>query len=65
MLTSVDNRIDTRTASVVLRAEFANPAASPAAGRQRSFLRPRQAQESLMIPVAAVQQDAQGFYKGW
>lgn len=63
VLTSVDNRIDTRTASVVLRAEFANPQHRLLpGGNVPVILRPRQAQESLMIPVAAVQQDAQGFY---
>ena len=63
VLTSVDNRIDTRTASVVLRAEFANPQHRLLpGGNVPIILRPRQSPESPMIPLAAVQQDAQGFY---
>ncbi|HHG8773570.1 TPA: efflux RND transporter periplasmic adaptor subunit [Raoultella planticola] len=62
-LTSVDNRIDARTASVVLRAEFANPQHRLLPGGSVPVIfRPRRQQESLMIPAAAVQQDAQGFY---
>lgn len=63
VLTSVDNRIDSRTASVVLRAEFANPQHRLLPGGSVSVIfSPRQPQESLMVPVAAVQQDAQGFF---
>ncbi|WP_404684841.1 efflux RND transporter periplasmic adaptor subunit [Raoultella terrigena] len=63
VLTSVDNRIDSRTASVVMRAEFANPQHRLLPGGSVTvILRPRQQQESLTIPLAAVQQDAQGFY---
>ena len=62
-LTSVDNRIDSRTASVALRAEFANPQHRLLPGGNVTiFFRPRQLQESPMIPAAAMQQDAQGFY---
>ncbi|STW08663.1 RND efflux membrane fusion protein [Klebsiella grimontii] len=63
VLTSVDNRIDSRTASVALRAEFANPQHRLLPGGNVTiFFRPRQLQESPMIPAAAMQQDAQGFY---
>lgn len=63
VLTSVDNRIDVQTASVALRAEFANPQHRLLPGGNLTvFFRPQQAQESVMIPAAAVQQDAQGFY---
>ena len=50
-LTSVDNRIDPRTASVMLRAEFANP-----------YLRPASEQPVLTLPAAAVQQNGDGFF---
>ena len=49
VLTSIDNRIDARTGSVAVRAEFANP--------QHRLLPSR-----VMIPAAAVQQDPQGFF---
>ncbi|WP_159235999.1 efflux RND transporter periplasmic adaptor subunit [Raoultella terrigena] len=63
VLTSVDNRIDSRTASVVMRAEFANPQHRLLPGGSVTvILRPRQQQESLTIPLAAVQQDVEGFY---
>lgn len=63
VLTSVDNRIDNRTASVTLRAEFANPQHRLLPGGNVTlFLRPQQLKESPMIPASAVQQDAQGFY---
>jgi hypothetical protein len=52
-----------RTASVALRAEFANPQHRLLPGGNVTvFFRPQQLQESPMIPAAAVQQDAQGFY---
>lgn len=63
VLTSVDNRIDSRTASVVMRAEFANPQHRLLPGGSVTvILRPRQQQENLTIPLAAVQQDVEGFY---
>ena len=63
VLTSVDNRIDSRTASVVLRAEFANPQHRLLPGGSVTVIfSPRQPQESLMVPVTAVQQDTQGFF---
>lgn len=62
-LTAVDNRIDPRTGSVVLRAEFANPQHRLLPGGSVDVrLRPRDARSLLSIPAAAVQQDAQGFY---
>lgn len=62
-LIAVDNRIDPRTASVVLRAEFANPQHRLLPGGSVDvWLRPRNAEQTLTIPAAAVQQDAQGFY---
>ncbi|MDM4210630.1 efflux RND transporter periplasmic adaptor subunit [Klebsiella spallanzanii] len=63
VLTSVDNRIDSRTASVALRAEFANPQHRLLPGANVAvFFRPQQLAQSPMIPASAVQQDAQGFY---
>lgn len=63
VLTSVDNRIDPRTASVALRAEFANPQQRLLPGGNVTVtLRPRQTEARVMIPAAAVQQDAQGFF---
>ncbi|HCB1499327.1 TPA: efflux RND transporter periplasmic adaptor subunit [Klebsiella michiganensis] len=62
-LTSVDNRIDSRTASVALRAEFANPQHRLLPGGNVAvFFRPQQLAQSPMIPASAMQQDAQGFY---
>jgi RND family efflux transporter MFP subunit len=62
-LTSVDNRIDPRTASVTLRAEFSNPQHRLLPGGSVNvWLRPQQATPELMVPVAAVQQDAQGYF---
>ena len=62
-LTSVDNRIDPRTASVMVRAEFANPQQRLLpGGNVNVFLRPQSGQETLMLPAAAVQQSADGFY---
>lgn len=62
-LTSVDNRIDPRTASVMLRAEFANPQHRlPPGGNVNVFLRPQSEQQTLVIPAAAVQQNDAGFY---
>nr|WP_287855237.1 efflux RND transporter periplasmic adaptor subunit [Klebsiella sp.] len=63
VLTSVDNRIDSRTASVALRAEFANPRHRLLPGANVAiFFRPQQLAQSPMIPASAMQQDAQGFY---
>lgn len=63
ILTSVDNRIDPRTASVTLRAEFANPGHRLLPGGSVNvWLQPRQQQQALLIPAAAVHQDSQGFY---
>lgn len=51
-LTSVDNRIDSRTASVALRAEFANPQHRLLPGGNVTvFFRPQQLKESPMIPA--------------
>ncbi|SNY62600.1 efflux RND transporter periplasmic adaptor subunit [Enterobacter sp. CC120223-11] len=62
-LTSVDNRIDPRTASVTLRAEFANPQHRLLPGGSVDiWLRPQEEQPTLMIPAAAVMQDASGFF---
>lgn len=63
VLTSVDNRIDARTASVTIRAEFANPQHRLLPGGNVSVtLRQQEAAERVMIPAAAVQQDAQGYF---
>lgn len=63
VLTSVDNRVDPRTASVTLRAEFANPQHRLLPGGSVNvWLRPQQKQPVLMIPASAVLQDAQGYY---
>lgn len=62
-LTSVDNRIDPRTASVMLRAEFANPQHRLLpGGNVNVWLRPQNAQDALAIPAAAVQQNGDGFF---
>jgi len=62
-LTSVDNRIDPRTASVMLRAEFANPRHQLLpGGNVNVFLRPASEQPVLTLPAAAVQQNGDGFY---
>lgn len=62
VLTSVDNRIDPRTASVTLRAEFANPRHRLLPGGSINvWLRPQEAQEVVTIP-AAVMQNSDGFY---
>jgi RND family efflux transporter MFP subunit len=63
ILTSVDNRIDPRTASVMLRAEFANPQHRLLpGGNVNVWLRPQNEQDSLVIPAAAVQQNGDGFF---
>lgn len=63
VLTSVDNRIDARTASVAVRAEFANlQHRLLPGGNVNVTLRPKALGKSLMIPVSAVQQDAQGYF---
>ncbi|HBW40113.1 MAG TPA: efflux RND transporter periplasmic adaptor subunit [Leclercia adecarboxylata] len=63
VLTSVDNRIDPRTASVMLRAEFANPRHQLLpGGNVNVFLRPASEQPVLTLPAAAVQQNGDGFY---
>jgi multidrug efflux pump subunit AcrA (membrane-fusion protein) len=59
----VDNRIDPRTASVMLRAEFANPRHQLLpGGNVNVFLRPASEQPVLTLPAAAVQQNGDGFY---
>ncbi len=63
VLTSVDNRIDPRTASVMLRAEFANPRHQLLpGGNVNVFLRPASVEPVLTLPAAAVQQNGDGFY---
>lgn len=63
VLTSVDNRIDPRTASVLLRAEFANPRHRLLPGGSINvWLRPKSEQDAVTIPVAAVLQNGKGFY---
>lgn len=62
-LTSVDNRIDPRTASVMMRAEFANPRHQLLpGGNVNVYLRPASAQSVLTLPATAVQQDGEGFF---
>ena len=62
-LTSVDNRIDPRTASVMLRAEFANPRHQLLpGGNVNVYLRPSSEQPVLTLPAAAVQQNGHGFF---
>lgn len=62
-LISVDNRIDPRTGSVTLRAEFANPQQRLLPGGSVDvWLRPRDTVAMTMIPAEAVRQDPQGFY---
>ncbi|HID7559381.1 TPA: efflux RND transporter periplasmic adaptor subunit [Klebsiella variicola] len=63
VLTSIDNRIDARTGSVAVRAEFANPQHRLLPGGSVTILfRPQELQSRVMIPAAAVQQDPQGFF---
>ena len=62
-LTSVDNRIDPRTASVMLRAEFANPRHQLLpGGNVNVYLRPSSEQPVLTLPATAVQQNGHGFF---
>lgn len=62
-LTSVDNHVDPRTASVMLRAEFANPQHRLLPGGNLNvWLRPQSEQDALAIPAAAVQQNGDGFF---
>lgn len=62
-LTSVDNRVDPRTASVMLRAEFANPRHQLLpGGNVNVFLRPANEQPVLTLPATAVQQNGDGFF---
>lgn len=62
-LTSVDNRIDPRTASVMVRAEFANPRHRLLPGGSINvWLRPQSEQPALFIPAAAVGQNGDGFF---
>lgn len=62
-LTSVDNRIDPRTASVMLRAEFANPRHQMLPGGSINvWLRARSAQPALLLPAAAVGQNGSGYF---
>ena len=59
----MDNRIDPRTASVMLRAEFANPRHQLLPGGNANvFLRPVSKQPVLTLPAAAVQQNGDGFF---
>ena len=59
----MDNRVDPRTASVMLRAEFANPRhLLLPGGNIRVWLRPQAEQESVTLPVAAIQQNGDGFF---
>lgn len=63
VLTSVDNRIDPRTASVTLRAEFANPRHRLLPGGSINvWLRPQEVQQVVTLPAAAVMQNGDGFY---
>ena len=63
VLTSVDNRIDTRTASVAVRAELANPRHRLLPGGNVNVtLRPQTPNDRVMIPASAVQQDGQGYF---
>lgn len=63
VLSSVDNRIDPRTGSVTLRAEFANPQHRLLPGGSVDiWLQPQETTPAVMIPIAAVMQDANGFY---
>ena len=65
VLTSIDNRIDARTGSVAVRAEFANPQHRLLPGGSVTILfRPQELPSRLMVPAAAVQQDPQGFSAG-
>jgi RND family efflux transporter MFP subunit len=62
-LISVDNRIDPRTASVMLRAEFANPRHQLLpGGNVNVYLRPMSEKAVLTLPAAAVQQNGDGFF---
>jgi RND family efflux transporter MFP subunit len=62
-LVSIDNRIDSRTGSVTLRGEFANPQQRLLPGGSITiYLRPLISAPALLIPAAAVVQDSQGFY---
>ena len=63
VLTSIDNRIDARTGSVAVRAEFANPQNRLLPGGSVTILfRPQELPSRVMVPAAAVQQDPQGFF---
>ncbi|MYM04333.1 HAD-IC family P-type ATPase [Klebsiella pneumoniae] len=63
VLTSIDNRIDARTGSVAVRAEFANPQHRLLPGGSVTILfRPQELPSRVMVPAAAVQQDPQGFF---
>ena len=62
-LTSVDNRIDPRTASVMLRAEFANPRHQLLpGGNVNVWLRLSSEQDVMTLPAAAVQQNGDGYF---
>jgi RND family efflux transporter MFP subunit len=62
-LTSIDNRIDPRTASITLRAEFANTQHHLLPGASIDvYLRSHEEQRVVMLPVSAVLKDMQGFY---
>ncbi|RXY65112.1 efflux RND transporter periplasmic adaptor subunit, partial [Klebsiella pneumoniae] len=56
VLTSIDNRIDARTGSVAVRAEFANPQHRLLPGGSVTILfRPQELPSRVMVPAAAVQ----------
>lgn len=62
-LTSIDNRIDPRIASITLRAEFANTQHRLLPGASIDVhLRSQKQQQVVMLPVSAVLKDTQGFY---
>ena len=59
----MDNRIDPRTASVMLRAEFTNPRHQLLpGGNVNVYLRPASELPVLTLPAAAVQQNGDGFF---
>ncbi|WP_240116289.1 efflux RND transporter periplasmic adaptor subunit [Erwinia endophytica] len=59
---SVDNRIDSQTGTLAVSLHFANPQHLLLPGGVVNVLLKPQAQEKLLLPVAALQQDAQGYF---